>query len=228
MRKKRSTSKGPATSSIGAATSTAGRVSSAAQVEKQNATSRVNHGVNSINRSIIGSVATPEQHTNATNVAISDIQVGELALILRSDKSWRYAELKSRAPEKMTFIAESGGHVKVVDRQNYRIHVRRLPPGWGHGYHPLVHHGLGDERDQVTESEVSAGAKTPAEEETAALSASHTGVPLQQPHIRRKKTEYKIDHKRKQRESFTLNTLTDKELDVLEQDSRKEHYKFLV
>jgi hypothetical protein len=72
----------------------------------------------------VGELATDSDLAAAVQV-VSGIQVNEIALVHRSDKTWRYARLSQRSEDCMTFVMDSAGQEKVISQQ-WWSEVRRL------------------------------------------------------------------------------------------------------
>ena len=80
-----------------------------------------------VDQDIGGSGGPPELGSALSNSA-EQIKVGEVGMILRSDKSWKYAKLLRRTDSEMEFIVDTHGTREIVLKAYYGKNIRRIPP----------------------------------------------------------------------------------------------------
>ena len=81
-----------------------------------------------VDQDIGGSGGPPELGSALSNSA-EQIKVGEVGMILRSDKSWKYAKLLRRTDSEMEFIVDTQGTSEIVLKAYYDGKcIRRIPP----------------------------------------------------------------------------------------------------
>ena len=73
-----------------------------------------------VDQDIGGSGGPPELGSALSNSA-EQIKVGEVGMILRSDKSWKYAKLLRRTDSEMEFIVDTQGTSEIVLKAYYGI-----------------------------------------------------------------------------------------------------------
>ena len=76
----------------------------------------------------IGGPGGPPELGSALSNSAEQIKVGEVGMILRSDKSWKYAKLLRRTGSEMEFIVDSHGMLKIIFEADYGKCIRRIPP----------------------------------------------------------------------------------------------------
>ena len=75
----------------------------------------------------IGGSGGPPELASALSNSAEQIKVGEVGMLLRSDKSWKYAKLLRRTDSEMEFIVDTQGTSEIVLKAYYG-NIRRIPP----------------------------------------------------------------------------------------------------